>query len=79
MSSAEASHQEADIDDDRRADMIVAMVICLTAACIAVALRFIARRMVKAGLQLDDCLILMGLVNFPEDTRFFPVFQLLRG
>ena len=79
MSSAEASHQEAHIDDDRRADIILATVICWTAACIAVALRFTARRMVKAGLQLDDWLILMGLVSFPGDTRFFPVFQLLRG
>jgi hypothetical protein len=53
----------SDLADDRQADVIIALVISLTAAYVAVVLRFIARRIAGAGLRADDYMILIGLVS----------------
>ena len=63
LSPEEIAYQEANINDDRQPEFIIASVICLTAAYTAVALRFFARRLVKAGLQIDDWVILTALVR----------------
>lgn len=64
MSSNTFNYQEAHIEDDRRTAVIVASVICVIGACVAVALRLIARKIVQAKLQSDDWMIILGLVSY---------------
>lgn len=51
------------ISDDKSANIIAANAVCFTIACIAVVLRFQARRMAMIQYQADDWLILAGLVR----------------
>ena len=51
------------IQDDKRANVLVANIICAVIAVVAVALRFVARRMRYAALELDDYLMLSGMVG----------------
>ena len=56
------------ISDNMVPSIITVNVVCLTIACIAVALRFQARRMIRIRYEADDWLILVGLVR---RTGFF--------
>ena len=60
---AELEWQEMHISDDMRPNLIAAYTVCFAIACIAVALRFQARRMAMIKYELDDWLILVGLVR----------------
>ena len=51
------------ISDNMVPNIIAANVVCFTIACIAVVLRFQARRILKIRYEADDWLILAGLVR----------------
>lgn len=59
----EIEEQEMHISDDMSLNIILANAICFTIACIAVVLRFQARRMGMIRYEADDWLILAGLVR----------------
>lgn len=61
------TYQQHHKDQDRTADIVAANVAMLAAAYVAVALRFISRRMSHAALQSDDWMIVVGPV-----TTYFP-------
>ena len=63
LSPQEIAYQQAHIDDDRRVDVVISMIICLTAAWTSVVLRLISRRIAKCRLEMDDYMILVGLVR----------------
>ena len=54
-------YQLAHAYEDRANEIVVPHVVCLVFAVIAVALRFVSRRM-KAGVHLDDWVCLLALV-----------------
>ncbi len=56
-------YQLAHKDQNRAVDLITSNIIMLTAAYVAVALRFTSRRMSHASLQGDDWMIVVGLVR----------------
>lgn len=60
---AEIEEQEMHISDNMGPTIIAANAVCFTIACIAVVLRFQARRMAKIRYEADDWLILVGLVR----------------
>lgn len=60
---AEILEQEMHISDDRGPNIIAANAICFTIACVAVVLRFLARRRAMVRYEADDWLILAGLVR----------------
>ena len=62
LSPQEILFQKEHIDDDKRPDIISSHVICLTLACIAVSLRYVARRIGRIRLAADDWLSLAGLI-----------------
>jgi hypothetical protein len=51
-------------------DLHAALVVTLMLAITAVALRFLARRLVKASILLDDWLTLVALVRYSSDREF---------
>lgn len=53
-------------------DIYAAVIITLILAVTAVALRFIARRLVKASIWLDDWLTLVALVRYSSIQEFHP-------
>ena len=57
------SYQLAHINDSRITMLITSGAICLPAAYMAVALRFISRKLVRARVEADDLLILLALVS----------------
>ena len=59
---ASEQYQLANISDTKVPAIIVCNAICLAAACVAVILRIIARRLIKISLQADDWVILLALV-----------------
>ena len=64
-------YQLAHAYENRANEIIVPHVVCLVFAVIAVALRFLSRRM-KAGIHLDDWVCLLALVRFTaqiNDTK----------
>ena len=63
LTPAEIQDQMAHSSDNKAPDIIAANVVCLTIACIAVALRFQARRVARIRYEEDDWLILAGLVR----------------
>ena len=63
LSSQEIAYEEAHIGDNRKADLIVAQAICVPLALIAVILRILARRIVKAPILGDDIMIIAGMVR----------------
>ena len=71
LSPQETAYQEAHIDDDRRVNVVISMVICLTAAWTAVILRLVSRRLAKCSLQMDDYVILVGLVRAKWIYEYF--------
>ncbi|MCJ1233834.1 hypothetical protein MMC14_001792 [Varicellaria rhodocarpa] len=74
---AQIQYMEAHISDDRRPGLIASVVIPLSIASIAVVLRFIARRRVRAPLLADDWLILASLVCYPPTTASRVVLDIL--
>ena len=62
LSPKEIAHQKAHIHDDRSTELYGAQITCFLLAVIAVALRLISRRLIKAKLMADDYMILFALV-----------------
>ena len=62
-SPAEIQYQKAHIHENKAPDIIASHVICFVLACIAVTLRFIARRIKKAPIKADDWFIVVALVS----------------
>ena len=63
LSSQNIRYQQEHKDENRASDMIIANVVMLSAAYIAVVLRFISRRLSHAELKADDWMIMLGLVG----------------
>ena len=61
----EIAYQEAHITDNRSGSIIAAGVTCYTIGIIAVALRFLSRRISKIRYEWDDWLVCAGLVRLP--------------
>lgn len=61
---ANIDYQRAQSDDDESGKIIVACILCLSAAYAAVVLRFYARRIKRAALERDDWTIVLSLVKF---------------
>ena len=61
-SPAEIKYQLAHIHEDRSANIVISHAICLPIAVIAVALRYVSRRLIQAPIQADDWLIIAALV-----------------
>lgn len=55
------SYQEQHIHDNKKPDLIAASAICLSAAYIAVALRFVSRRRARNALGADDYAVVLAL------------------
>ena len=55
------SYQEQHVDENKKPDLIAASAICLSAAYIAVALRFLSRRRARNSLQADDYSVVVAL------------------
>lgn len=55
------SYQEQHIHENKKPDLIAASAICLSAAYIAVALRFLSRRRARNSLQADDYFVFLAL------------------
>ena len=62
-SPAQLMEEEMHVSDTMVPNIIAANVICLTIACIAVVLRFLARRMARVRYEADDWLIVVALVR----------------
>ncbi|KAI4193618.1 MAG: hypothetical protein LQ350_008233 [Teloschistes chrysophthalmus] len=58
----EVEYQLAHIRDDRSRELYASQSTCLALACIAVALKFVSRRLIKAKIMADDYMILFALV-----------------
>jgi hypothetical protein len=63
-SPAEIHYQLTHIREDRSFNIVISHAICLPIAVIAVALRLISRRLIKASIQADDWSILFALLCF---------------
>ena len=61
---------EAHIHDNRSEGIIVANIVCLSAAYLAVGLRFFARNLTKAGFGADDFWIAFALVSTIRGGRW---------
>jgi hypothetical protein len=66
MNSTTSSNPPA---GDLQPDLHAALIITLILAVAAVALRFLARRLVKASIWLDDWLTLLALVRYSFDQE----------
>lgn len=62
-SPGQLSYQQSHFNETRIPDIIASNVVCLSLACIAVALRFYSRRIKQIRYEADDWLILGGLVG----------------
>lgn len=62
LSQEQIQYQLDHKHEDRASSIIVTHVVCLSFAVVAVALRFISRRL-KAGLGIDDWVMLLALVG----------------
>ena len=61
-SPTEIIWQEKHINDNKVPDIIAVNAVCFTIACIAIVLRFLARRKARVTYGLDDWLIIVGWV-----------------
>lgn len=59
----EIAYQEAHITDDKSGAIIAASAACYAIGIIAVALRFLSRRISKIRYEWDDWLVVAGLVR----------------
>ncbi|KAF6240945.1 hypothetical protein HO173_000738 [Letharia columbiana] len=62
LSPTEIQYELEHIHQDRAPDIIASYAICLSLACIAVVLRFVARRTSRASLQADDLTVFIALL-----------------
>ena len=74
LSPAEIQYEVEHIHQNRAPDIIASYVTCLSLACIAVVLRFVARRISRASLQADDMTILAALVRL--EIRLFNIIEM---
>ena len=63
MSLSATELQEAHVGDNVQPNLYAAIIVCLPAAYLAVALRFTARRLKRTSIGKDDCAILVALVH----------------
>ena len=63
LPSSEVQYQLAHIHEDRASDIVISHAVVLPLAVIAVVARFIARRLCKAHIGLDDYMIVVALVR----------------
>ena len=59
---AEARYQLAHIHESRAKDINISHFVCLTIAVVAIALRFLSRRISRTALKMDDWMIVAALV-----------------
>ena len=57
------AYQRSHSHENRSKELIAACVVCLTAAYLAVPLRFLSRRLGKTALKADDYTIVIALVR----------------
>lgn len=67
---AEARDQLAHVHESRAKDINVSHFVCLAIAVVAIALRFLSRRMSKTPIKMDDWMIVAALVYCPPDALF---------
>ena len=63
LSGSELQYQEAHVGDNVQPNLYAAIIVCLPAAYLAVALRFTARRLKRTSIGKDDYAILVALVH----------------
>lgn len=63
LSPSDILYQQSHINENKSAEIITACAICLTAAYLAVILRFVSRRLSKTSLEADDYTIIAALVG----------------
>ena len=63
LTPAEIHHQQDHINDNAVPTIIAANVVCFSLAFVAVALRFVCRKVSKIKYEADDWLILASLVS----------------
>ena len=61
--SAASDYQRLHIHDSRIPEIVVSLALCLSAAYVAVVLRFISRRIAKIAWKADDWWLVVGLVS----------------
>lgn len=61
---AELSYEQTHINESRVTGLLVSNILCLGLAYVAVALRFLCRRVGRIKYDWDDWLILLGLVRY---------------
>ena len=74
LTPTEVQYELEHIDQDRAPNIIAAYATCLSLACIAVVLRFIARKTSRSSLQADDLAIFLALVRIR--LRLFDVHEI---
>lgn len=62
LSPSELAYQEAHASESLQANVIVGIVVCLTAAYISVILRFASRRLGKSPYGKDEVAVMIALV-----------------
>ena len=73
LSPAEIQFELEHIRQDRAPSIIASYAVCLSLACIAVVLRFVARGISRASLQADDFTVAISLVRI--GSFLFDVFE----
>ena len=74
----EIAYQEAHITDDRSGSIIAANATCYAIGIIAVALRFLSRRISKIRYEWDDWLVVAGLVRPPLPSIYISSILLFK-
>lgn len=64
VSQKDIQYQIDHIHDSRINEIVVSNSICIGLAAIAVLLRFAARRLSKAKIAADDCMVVAALVRY---------------
>ncbi len=74
---ADILYQQNYKEENKAAQIIAANVVMLASAYVAVALRFLSRRMSHTTLQADDWMIMAGLVSFMFQLPLLCTFILI--
>ena len=64
---AQIQYMEEHINDSMVPNLIAANVICAVVSLAAIIVRFIARRLIRLPLKLDDWLIVLAWVSLPDE------------
>ena len=67
--NAEIEYQKAHVQDDRRPELVISVIVCLSLAYISVLLRILSRRLIQASLKADDWMIVAELVRSTNGQR----------